>query len=176
MPIKAPSFPPYQLLGLPPDADEIRQFIQKIAPAVEGQEKSIPEPTIKRFPDCTYHSFYNLGISLCFVPKSKTASNDGNDLRLDSIDIYNGQTRDGFQPYTGKEYPFGFGPTTQAHEIVSQLGEPDRKGGGGKTHLPCWIEYYFKDKAGNKKGGIMIQLHGVDWEDREMGWTSLVLY
>ncbi|CAO3620677.1 unnamed protein product [Cunninghamella echinulata] len=59
-----------------------------------------------------------------------------------------------------------------AHDIVTLLGEPDRKGGGGKTRTFCWIEYQFEDN----NGGIMIQLHGIDWDDRNMGWTSIVLF
>ncbi|KAI8142982.1 hypothetical protein BJV82DRAFT_644721 [Fennellomyces sp. T-0311] len=149
MPIKPPTFTARRLLGLPPDSDAISEYLKE-----------------KRFPDSTYYSYKSLGLSLCFTPKNGT-------LALDSIDIYNGHTRDGFQPFTGSEYPYGITPETQAHEIVSQLGEPDRKGGGAQTRLPCWIEYQFNDDT---QGGLMIQLHGVDWDDREMGWTSLVLF
>ncbi|KAI7849041.1 hypothetical protein BDC45DRAFT_521817 [Circinella umbellata] len=173
MPIKAPAFSTRQLLGQPPDSKEIRNYITNI-------QTPCPEPIIKKFSDSTYYSYKSLGLSLCFT----TTSKQSNDLVLDSIDIYNGHTRDGFQPFVGKEYPYGFTPETQAHEIVSQLGEPDRKGGGGQTRVPCWIEYQFiNDKEeedsindDDNKHGLMIQLHGVDWDDREMGWTSMVLF
>lgn len=172
MPVKAPRFEPLSLLGTAaPGSPELKAYLEQITNEAKVQ---LPEPAVKQFPDCTYHSYKSLGVSLCFVPETK-----GNDdtLKLDSIDIYNGHTRDGFKPFIGKTLPYGLQPSTQAHEIVSQLGEPDRKGGGGKTHLPCWIEYYFEDVNNKqKKGGIMIQLHGVDWDDREMGWSSLVLY
>ncbi|KAF7731902.1 hypothetical protein EC973_007733 [Apophysomyces ossiformis] len=157
MPIQPPSsHTARDLLGLPPAAEEIHTYLRSLHP-------SIPEPDIKSFTDCTYYAYKSLGISFCFVP-------DGNRLRLDGIDLYNAQTRDGFQPFCG-EYPCGLTSTMVAHEIVAMLGEPDRKGGGGKTRVPCWIEYQFKDK-----GGLLIQLHGADWDDREMGWTSLVLF
>ncbi|CAO0792759.1 unnamed protein product [Mucor circinelloides] len=90
---------------------------------------------------------------------------------LDAIDIYNGKTRDGFLPYTLNNLPCQLHSAIQAHEIVSHLGEPDRKGGGGQSRLPCWIEYKFSENS-----GILIQLHGFEWEDREMGWTSFVLF
>ncbi|KAI9261421.1 hypothetical protein BDA99DRAFT_511317 [Phascolomyces articulosus] len=167
MPIKPPAFSTRQLLGLPPDAKAIRDYLNSIC-------DPLPEPVVKKFPDSTYYSYKSLGLSFCFTPAK------GGDLLLDSIDIYNGHTRDGFKPFVGKEYPYAFTPETQAHEIVSQLGEPDRKGGGGQTRVPCWIEYQFNNDDGQGEGnhdhGLMIQLHGVDWDDREMGWTSLVLF
>ncbi|KAI9314735.1 hypothetical protein BX666DRAFT_2028996 [Dichotomocladium elegans] len=163
MPIRPPSFRGRQLLGKSPDSNALREWLSIVIPS---HHQPIPDPEIKRFPDCTYYAFKSLGLSFCFVPTSD------NILKLDSIDIYNGHTRDGFHPFVGTEYPFGLASETEAHEIVNQLGEPDRKGGGGRTRTPCWIEYKFE----NDSGGLMIQLHGVDWDDREMGWTSLTLY
>lgn len=117
------------------------------------------DATIKQFPECVYHSYKPLGLSFAFVEGS-----------LDAIDIYNGITNDGFQPYTLQvPLPCGLESGMQAHAIVSLLGEPDRKGGGAR--VPCWIEYTFEGA-----GGLMIQLQGVDWDDRNMGWTSIVLY
>ncbi|KAI7880324.1 hypothetical protein K492DRAFT_147331 [Lichtheimia hyalospora FSU 10163] len=163
MPINPPSFPARQLLGCSPDDPSIQTWLHTAIPTT--QHESLSDPLVKAFPDCTYYSYKSLGISFCFVQKDDA-------LALDSIDIYNGKTRDGFQPFIGNAYPFGFTKETQGHEIVIQLGEPDRKGGGGKTHLPCWIEYKFSDNS----GGLFIQLHGVEWEDRDMGWTSLSLF
>lgn len=163
MPIKPPSsFPGHALLGCSPDDPAIQAWLHAVIPT---HHQPLPEPLVKQFPDCTYYSYKSLGISFCFIQKDDS-------LLLDSIDIYNGKTRDGFQPFVGDTYPFGFTKDTRGHEIVSQLGEPDRKGGGGKTHLQCWIEYKFSDKG----GGLFIQLHGVEWEDRDMGWTSLSLF
>ncbi|KAI9484879.1 hypothetical protein BDB00DRAFT_852979 [Zychaea mexicana] len=174
MPIQPPAFSARRLLGMPPNAEAIHDYLNTLS------SEPLPEPVIKRFPDSTYYSYKSLGLSLSFTPTRKGSDK----LLLDSIDIYNGHTRDGFQPFVGKEYPYGFTPQTQAHEIVSQLGEPDRKGGGGTTRLPCWIEYQFEDEGndnkdgdrGKSQGGLMLQLHGVEWEDRDMGWTSLVLF
>ncbi|ORX52332.1 hypothetical protein DM01DRAFT_1367465 [Hesseltinella vesiculosa] len=131
------------------------------------------ERTIKVFPDCIYHSYKSLGLAFCFTAITKPINEcDPNDpvLRLNAIDIYNGTTKDGFQTYQGDlPLPCGVTPAMQAHELVSLLGEPNRKGGGGR--VPCWIDYKFE-----RGGGLMIQLHGIDWEDRTMGWSSLVLY
>ncbi|KAI9022183.1 hypothetical protein CLU79DRAFT_835326 [Phycomyces nitens] len=169
MPIQLQSYDAYSLMGLPPAAEAFHAYLTTVVPNGEP----VPEPTIKTFSDCTYYSYHTLGLSFCFKP---TKQSDGSTvLILDSIDIYNGHTRDGFQPFTGQGYPCGLTATMEAHEIVALHGEPDRKGGGGKSRVPCWIEYQFENN-GQTKGGILIQLHGIDWEDREMGWTSLVLF
>ncbi|ORY95897.1 hypothetical protein BCR43DRAFT_493778 [Syncephalastrum racemosum] len=157
MPIKPPRWGPRDYLGRDPSDPVLNDYIKTF--------DSAPK-TVKEFSDVVYHSFKSAGVSLQFNRISQGQS------QLDSVILYNAKTKDGFEPYTG-EIPFGFERTAQAHEIVSQLGEPDRKGGGGKTHLPCWIEYHFNDDKG---GGIMIQLHGVDWDDREMGWTTITVY
>jgi hypothetical protein len=126
-------------------------------------------PTISKVSKYEYHAYKPLGISLCFIP-------DGTSMKLDAIDVYNGTTRDGFQPFTLTQLlPCGLESTMQAHEIVAMLGEPDKKGGGGQSRMTCWIEYQFNNQDG-KESGIVIQLHGFEWEDREMGWTSFVLY
>ncbi|KAL7322605.1 hypothetical protein PS15p_211584 [Mucor circinelloides] len=143
----------YSLLGLSPSSPEIKQLLSTDL-----------KPTVTKLSNYIYHAYKPLGISLCFIPK-------GDDFVLDAIDIYNGKTRDGFLPYTLNNLPCQLHSTIQAHEIVSHLGEPDRKGGGGQSRLPCWIEYKFSENS-----GILIQLHGFEWEDREMGWTSFVLF
>ncbi|ORZ15156.1 hypothetical protein BCR42DRAFT_416521 [Absidia repens] len=138
--------------------------------------------TIKRFSDSIYHSYKSLGLSFSFVINNnnnssnksiKQCSDNDDALLLDAIDIYNGVTSDGFQPYSlDMALPCGLEGSMQAHDIVSLLGEPDRKGGGGQSRVACWIEYKFEQDG----GGLMIQLHGIDWDDRTMGWTSIVLY
>ncbi|KAL9551298.1 hypothetical protein MBANPS3_004323 [Mucor bainieri] len=139
--------------GLSPSSPEIKQLLSTDL-----------KPTITKLSNYIYHAYKPLGISLCFIPKEEN-------FVLDAIDIYNGATRDGFSPYTLNNLPCQLHSTIQAHEIVSNLGEPDRKGGGGQSRLPCWIEYKFSENS-----GILIQLHGFEWEDREMGWTSFVLF
>lgn len=146
----------YQLIGLPPCSAEFDLFLS-----------TDQKPSITKISNYVYHAYKPLGISFCFIPASN------NDLVLDAIDIYNGQTRDGFTT-CHLPLPCGLESKMQAHEIVAMLGEPDRKGGGGQTRMPCWIEYKFTNDK--KESGILIQLHGFEWEDREMGWTSFVLF
>jgi hypothetical protein len=153
MPINTPiSDKLYQLIGSPPSS--IESFIPST-------------PTITTVSDYTYYAYKPLGLSFCFI------TNVDQELKLDAIDVYNGQTRDGFSTCTLTDLPCGINQDMQAHAIVSLLGEPDRKGGGGQSRLPCWIEYKFN---GEHDSGILIQLHGFEWEDREMGWTSFVLF
>ncbi|KAI8647871.1 hypothetical protein BD408DRAFT_407925 [Parasitella parasitica] len=143
----------YSLLGLSHSSPKFKELIPADL-----------EPSITKLSNYIYHAYKPLGISLCFIPKK-------DDLILDAIDIYNGRTPDEFSPCTINNLPCKLHSTMQAHEIVSNLGEPDRKGGGGQSRLPCWIEYKFSESS-----GILIQLHGFEWEDREMGWTSFVLF
>lgn len=163
MPIEAPaSNDLYRLIGLAPNSDHFKTIISN-----EHQ------PTVKNVSNYVYHAYKPLGVSLCFIPKDKNS----NDLILDAIDIYNGETRDGFsQCKLSTDLPCGLRQDMQAHEIVAMLGEPDRKGGGGPSRIPCWIEYNFNNPDKDKESGILLQLHGFEWEDREMGWTSFVLY
>jgi hypothetical protein len=151
--IDTPQNPLYALLGTSPTIQEIQTLLS-----------TQQNPTISNVSKDVYHAYKPLGISFCFVSSGL----------LDAIDVYNGETRDGFLPYKSTEFPCGLTPTMQAHEIVAMLGEPDRKGGGGQTRMPCWIEYKFN--RDQKESGIVIQLHGFEWEDREMGWTSFVIY
>ncbi|RCH96382.1 hypothetical protein CU097_014564 [Rhizopus azygosporus] len=151
--------PLYAYLGLSPESIDIQSYL--------GTNSA---PTISTVQQYTYHAYKSEGISLGFIKGSD------NSLILDSIDIYNAQTHDGFQPFIRpQDLPCDLKRDMQGHEIVALLGEPDRKGGGGRTRTPCWIEYLFKTDN-KRESGMVIQLHGVEWEDREMGWTSLVLY
>lgn len=146
----------YQLIGLSPCSEKIKSYLS-----------TDQKPSITKISNYIYHAYKPLGISFCFIPTNK------DELLLDAIDVYNGQTRDGFTTCQ-LQLPLGLNSKMQAHEIVAMLGEPDRKGGGGQTRMPCWIEYKFNNDQ--KESGILIQLHGFEWEDREMGWTSFVLF
>lgn len=158
MPIETPySDKLYQLIGSGPISKDIPNLLS-----------DTHKPTITKVSNYVYHAYKPLGISLCFMPVN-------NELKLDAIDVYNGETRDGFSQFKlFDDLPCGIKSDMQAHEIVCLLGEPDRKGGGGQSRIPCWIEYKFTNEK--KESGILIQLHGFEWEDREMGWTSFVLF
>jgi hypothetical protein len=145
------------LLHEPKDSPLLQQFIDDIA------NGDAPEPTIKTFPDASYRSWPSLGISLCFTML------DGKE-QLDSIDIFNGHPKDKFSAYEGS-LPLEITSSSQAHDIVSKLGEPIKKGGGGNTRMPCWVQY-----DTDQGFTLQINLDGVHWEDREMGWSSMVVY
>ncbi|GAB5593000.1 hypothetical protein Unana1_07900 [Umbelopsis nana] len=146
-----------ELLHQPKDSPLLQQFIDSLATG------SAPEPTIKEFKDATYRSWPSLGISFCFTTV------DGTD-QLDSIDIFNGRLQDKFATYNGL-LPLGIQSSSQAHDIVSKHGEPIKKGGGGNTRMPCWVQY-----DTDQGFTLQINLDGVHWEDREMGWSSMVIY
>lgn len=153
----------YQLIESSPTSSKFKEFTSST---------TTDPPTITKLSNYVYHAYKPIGISFCFIPSSSSS-----ELVLDAIDVYNGSTRDGFSQFTLiDKLPCGLKNEMQAHEIVSLLGEPDRKGGGGQSRLPCWIEYKFNSPENEKDSGILIQLHGFEWEDREMGWTSFVLY
>lgn len=155
----------YQLIGSSPTSSKFKEFTSST---------TTDPPTITKLSNYVYHAYKPIGISFCFIPSSSSSSSE---LVLDAIDVYNGSTRDGFSQFTLiDKLPCGLKNEMQAHEIVSLLGEPDRKGGGGQSRLPCWIEYKFNSSENEKDSGVLIQLHGFEWEDREMGWTSFVLY
>ncbi|KAJ2955011.1 hypothetical protein NQZ79_g8909 [Umbelopsis isabellina] len=147
----------FELLHQTKDAPALQLFIDGLS------EKKVPEPTIKTFKDATYRSWPTLGISFCF-----TLTNG--EERLDSIDIFNGRPQDKFSAYCG-EHPLGLSSSSKAHEIVSALGEPIKKGGGGNTRMPCWVQY-----DTDQGFSLQINLDGVHWEDREMGWTSMAIF
>lgn len=146
-----------KLLHQPEDSPLLQQFVSNAA------NGSVVEPTVKTFPDAKYKSWPNLGFSFCFTVV------DGSE-QLDSIDIFNGHPKDRFTAYGG-ELPLGLLSSSQAHEVVSKLGEPLKKGGGGNTRMPCWVQY-------DTDQGFTLQINfdGVHWEDREMGWSSMVVY
>lgn len=146
-----------ELLHQTKDAPVLQQFIDDLT------EGTAPEPTIKTFKDATYRSWPTLGISFCF-----TITNG--EEELDSIDIFNGRPQDKFSAYCG-ELPLGLCSSSKAHEIVSALGEPIKKGGGGNTRMPCWVQY-----DTDQGFSVQINLDGVHWEDREMSWTSMAIF
>ncbi|KAG2173268.1 hypothetical protein INT43_004642 [Umbelopsis isabellina] len=146
-----------ELLHQTKDAPALQQFIDDLS------EENAPEPTIKTFKDATYRSWPTLGISFCF-----TIANG--EEQLDSIDIFNGRPQDKFSVYCG-EHPLGLSSSSKAHEIVSALGEPIKKGGGGNTRMPCWVQY-----DTDQGFSVQVNLDGVHWEDREMSWTSMAIF
>ncbi|CAM0139914.1 hypothetical protein VKS41_007260 [Umbelopsis sp. WA50703] len=146
-----------ELLHQAKESPTLQQFIDDLS------NGNALEPTIKKFKDATYRSWPSLGISFCFTPIN-------GEEQLDSIDIFNGRPQDKFSAYRG-DVPLALSSSSKAHEIVSALGEPIKKGGGGNTRMPCWVQY-----DTDQGFSLQINLDGVHWEDREMSWTSMAIF
>ena len=76
----------YALLGNSPSASSIKTFLSELS----GSSPT-PTPEVKAYPDVVYHNYYDLGISLCYVPTKGTkipVNAQPGDLKLDTIDIY----------------------------------------------------------------------------------------
>jgi len=81
-----------KLLGCSPSSDHLSSYLKDLSCLVASQ--GIPTPETKAYPDALYTNYFQLGISLLFVPKdtSKSIIKDrltGDELKLDSIDVYN---------------------------------------------------------------------------------------
>ncbi|GMK58160.1 hypothetical protein CspeluHIS016_0501920 [Cutaneotrichosporon spelunceum] len=142
------------LLGLPP-GPELSAALERAVPGPQEYED-------KAYPDATYHNYYSLGLSLCFIPSP---------LRLDSIDIFNtpskppraSSTKPQYAPPPSLQLAFAepevvLSPRkegekemryprpdltvkqeTTGRDIVRALGEPSRKGAGGWVGV--WLEW-----------------------------------
>lgn len=108
----------YSLLGQ--TADEVKEGLHQVrglaGPSTAG--KSVYEPTIQTYPDATYHTYYQLGISLCYTASSNVSSV----LTLSHIDVVNprrypvsgslatkrGRRKDPLAGYTAPNLPVTF--------------------------------------------------------------------
>lgn len=138
----------------PPDSSDIVAYLHSIIPA-----ESFPNPTISTYSDCVYHTYKPLGLSLCF-------SLGPNGPALTSVDVYN-PTRSGFGRFPGS-LPHGLNLAMRAEDVVRALGEPERKEGGRRTGVPCWVEW------GSR--GVHITFEGTNWDDGQMGIESITLF
>ncbi|KAL0242189.1 hypothetical protein I308_105818 [Cryptococcus tetragattii IND107] len=171
------------LFNLPPSSPQISTFISSLA-----SSSTPPTPDIKTYSDASYHNYYELGLSLCFLAEKG----------LDSVDIFNrdpnppapkqGRTVTVYAPgpqvtihFTSttltlpprdpksksteppKSIPrpssITFTPSTTGRQLVSCLGEPSRKGSGGWTGV--WLEWKsveFKVDEKGNKGQIGIMI------------------
>ncbi|KAG0349350.1 hypothetical protein BG004_007534 [Podila humilis] len=147
----------HALLGCRPGSDPIVTLLANVAIAVGI---GVPEPTVKMYKDAVYHSYLSLGISFNYEPRSPLSvaqhapKPDFSQLSLVAIHLYSHPT-DKFATFpltftVGLPPTEGIDPHTKliveldmnkkAHEIVSLLGEPEKKDGGGRAGN-CWIGY-----------------------------------
>lgn len=123
MPLELASLAP--LLGLAP-AD---------VPSVLSQLfQSLSEPDVKTYPDATYHNYYALGLSLCFLP---TASG----LEVDSIDVFNPSPSPPTSAGSSSSKKKKASPYTSPSPVVVRFAEtevvlPPRKAGETEIRYP----------------------------------------
>ncbi|SAM84827.1 uncharacterized protein UBRO_05976 [Ustilago bromivora] len=121
------------------------------------------EPEVKAYPDVVYHNYRSIGLSLQFEVSSpgKNASKVGSeDLCLAAIDIYSANEDkswtcfptlplqiDALRDDTASEQVKAtITKAITGKDLVSSLGEPQRKGGGagGRSGPAAWMEWSLK--------------------------------
>lgn len=167
----------HALLKQKPGSNDISALLIEVTKGANITDGIVPEPDVKIYKDAVYYSYLPLGISFNFEPSAplSTARNapkpDPSLLSLVAIHLYSHPT-DKFATF-----PLSFAVSVQpsqestpvvveldmgmkAHGIVSLLGEPEKKEGGGRAGN-CWIGY-------QSSLGVSCDLRGADWEDRNM--------
>lgn len=195
---------PQSLLGQSPSSSLIQQYLHELAKLASV---SLSTPEVKVYTDALYINHYPLGLSFMFVArdgskKIKESDVAGDRLALDSVDIFNMVASDATsasnssKAYTshpvstlmlslkpsnnGKPRPneLELTPSSIGKDIVSCLGEPDRKGGGAgpsSGSIGIWCEW--------TRDGIMIEFGGSDargpqaWErGKDAKWKVLTIF
>ncbi|KAJ7596884.1 hypothetical protein C8J56DRAFT_918571 [Mycena floridula] len=188
------------LLGLGPTAQSLSNYIQNLA----GADKTI-SPEVKSYSDVVYFNYFDLGLSLLFVPvdgyKLKTGMQrselEDDQLVLDSLDVYNIPSKFASTKSSKRKAelafstfpacPFGLKraetsflveATTDGKQFLQSLGEPDRKGGGAgpsSGSIGIWCEW--------SKDGILVEFGGDEargpqaWErGKDAIWQVLTVF
>ncbi|KAF9392655.1 hypothetical protein CPB97_011635 [Podila verticillata] len=167
----------HALLGHKPGSINIVSLLTEATKRANISGCIVPEPDVKIYKDAVYYSYLPLGVSFNFEPPTplSTARNapkpDPSLLSLVAIHLYSHPT-DKFATFP-LSFTVSIQPsqestvtmveldmTKKAHEVVSLLGEPEKKEGGGRAGN-CWIGY-------QSSLGVSCDLRGADWEDRNM--------
>lgn len=117
-------------------------WVDRLGKEPQGTFKSIEEATNAKFtivevPGCQLYNYYDAGLSVTVV-----------DNRVDSIDFYfaNHSYRPCHLPL-----PYGLRSDLTGAQLVSILGEPLDKGGGG---INIWLRW----------NGVQIELNDRSWD------------
>lgn len=119
------------LLGLGPDSPQLTQALVALAPDQQVERDA------KSYPDATYHNYYSLGLSLCFIPRKDAG---GGTLELESIDIFNpapetSATASARRPGAPPAYTFPPAPVTLRF-AETEIVFPPRKPGEKELRVP----------------------------------------
>ncbi|KLO17074.1 hypothetical protein SCHPADRAFT_813012, partial [Schizopora paradoxa] len=198
------------LLGLPPSSPIVRELVDQVSKLASLEETPSPDIKIYRSPKpgVLYANYYQLGLSFLYSPDEDAGDLTideshltGDELKLDSIDIYNipdGELRrpsskspayssypalniilsPSPQPGDSEPITFEISKASTGKSLLAGLGEPDRKGGGSgpsSGSIGIWCEW--------SKKGIMVEFGGDEsrgpqaWEKgKDAKWKILTLF
>ncbi|EST04539.1 hypothetical protein PSEUBRA_006283 [Kalmanozyma brasiliensis GHG001] len=168
------------VLGCPPSQPELQALLNQ---GRSDKSADLVEPEVKAYPDIVYHNYPALGLSFQFEPAtSKTDASKANlqDLRLAAIDVYSGHEDKRWTcfpalPLTLKAartdavtHPLevSIKSDTKGKDLVTDLGEPHRKGGGAgdRSGPAAWMEWSLQlkaaDTAQERKFKLQVELAG----------------
>eukprot|EP00750_Incisomonas_marina_P002378 INCI12252.1.p1 GENE.INCI12252.1~~INCI12252.1.p1 ORF type:complete len:253 (+),score=42.48 INCI12252.1:187-945(+) len=136
------------LWALPLEAvDRVMARILRSKPSVS--------PDRKDYPDCTYVSFQRYGVELCFDRDVSSGSTILGAIHLRPVSL----TEQSASAVKSLLLPHGLKLNATGRSVVELLGEPTKKGGGGKVGgaTPLFIVY--------EPLGLQISFAGRDWND-----------
>ena len=171
----------HSLLGRHPGSPEVDALLAEAAN--KKAMTTVPAPTVKVYKDAVYYSYSSLGISFNYepsqplVPAAYTMSSlDPSLLTLVAIHLYR-TPADKFETFSlafmiprkteSSTVLVEMDMEKKGHEIITLLGEPEEKQGGGRKGN-CWIGYL-------KTMGVSMDFAGSNWEDRDMVLSCLTI-
>lgn len=150
----------HDLIGLSLQDTVLLDFLNDLDPSYDTIREE------HKYSDCMYWNFKSHGISLCFKPVDKPV--------LDSIHIFDSVNK--YNRYKGK-LPNNITLDQNNVEIVTQFGEPDKKGG---NNVPVWISYEKHEKClTNKNGkhvGIQFEFKNKSFDDRDNKINTITFF
>ncbi|TKY89597.1 hypothetical protein EX895_001382 [Sporisorium graminicola] len=124
------------------------------------------EAEIKAYPDVVYHNYRALGLSLQYeaiTPGTDASKCSPQDLRLAAIDIYSGLDDKKWTCFpalplsmhvTRSEAEVSINHDSKGRDLINELGEPQRKGGGAgdRSGPAVWMEWSLQLKSPSDLG------------------------
>ncbi|KAG8765322.1 hypothetical protein FRC15_007081 [Serendipita sp. 397] len=175
------------ILGLYMSSERLRDQLQQF------HTTEHTEPTTKIYSDAVYTNYFDLGMSIMYVPKADYRPRTGialdhDKLELRNVDIYNFKEKGGGKKQSYAAFAhlplFVGGPDdktlkldkdTTGKEIVDALGEPSRKGGGDGPSggsIGIWCEW--------SNLGLMFEFESRGPQAWEMGkdstWNTVTIF